>query len=87
MADKVIENDWTNCTLILDLTNSLGEQYHFEVEPEADANSVPTRPYNDDTVLNMFMPLLEKLPRAPLASKLPLSPTGKKSIPKSKGKS
>jgi hypothetical protein len=60
-GEMVIINDWTKDTIILDLTNSLGEQYHFEIEPEADANSVPTRPANDDTVLNMWMPIATKI--------------------------
>lgn len=72
--DKPILNDWTGCTLILDLTNSLGEEYHFEIEPEADANSVPTRPHNDDTVLNMYLPLLFDFSKIK-----PLSPVRKKS--------
>lgn len=74
--DKPILNDWTNCTLILDLTNSLGEEYHFEIEPEADASLVPTRPAGDDTVLNMYLPLLDQLPH-PSHSPAPSKGKGK----------
>lgn len=77
--DKPILNDWTNCTLVLDLTNSLGEDYHFEIEPEADASSIPSRPTsspgdkNQDVILNMYMPLLFDFSKIK-----PLSPTKKK---------
>ena len=46
-----ITRDWTQKTIIIDLVNAMGEKYHFEVEPEADAGAVPTRPANGDTVL------------------------------------
>lgn len=84
--DKPILNNWTNCILVLDLTNSLGEQYHFEIEPEADASLIPSRPTsgpgdkNQDVVLNITIPLLMQLP------KLPYSPTKGKSISQKKGK-
>lgn len=54
---QFILRDWTKHNLVLDLTNSLGEKYHFRIEPEADANSVPTRPAGDNVVLNMFIPI------------------------------
>lgn len=38
---KVIR-DWTNETLVVDLVNSLGEKYHFEIPPGAKDN-LPTR--------------------------------------------
>ena len=63
MSDKPIINDWTKETIVIDLTNSLGEQYHFEIEPEADPSSIPSRPAGgptDDVILNMFMPLCIK---------------------------
>lgn len=37
------ENDWTNKTLVLDIVNSLGETYHFEIEP-GEKDDLPTRP-------------------------------------------
>jgi hypothetical protein len=61
-GEMVVINDWTQDTIILDLTNALGELYHFEIEPNADANSVPTRPGNDDTVLNLFIPIASPTP-------------------------
>jgi hypothetical protein len=61
-GEMVIINDWTQDTIILDLTNALGELYHFEIEPNADANSVPTRPANDDTVLHLWMPIASPTP-------------------------
>lgn len=41
--DKCIR-DWTEETLVIDFTNSLGETYHFEIEPNADPNIIPFRP-------------------------------------------
>ena len=38
------------------------EKYHFEIEPEADANSVPTRPAGDNVVLNMYFPIASPAP-------------------------
>ena len=46
-----IIRDWTKSILVLDITNSLGEQYHFEIEPGEDANSVPTRASTDPSKL------------------------------------
>ena len=37
-----IERDWTNETLTLDLTNSLGDMYYFEIEPN-EVDNLPTR--------------------------------------------
>ena len=42
-----IVRDWTDKILVLDITNSLGEQYHFEIEPGEDASKVPTRASSD----------------------------------------
>jgi hypothetical protein len=42
-----IIRDWTNKTITVDLVNSLGEKYHFEIEPNItrkEADSAPTRP-------------------------------------------
>lgn len=52
--------DWTKKLLVIDLQNAMGETYHFEIEPEADASSIPTRPANDNTVLNMHFPIAVK---------------------------
>ena len=38
--------DWTHETLVVDVVNSLGETYHFEVEPGADPGSIPSRHSN-----------------------------------------
>lgn len=32
-APDAIVRDWTDKTLVVDVTNSLGETFHFEVEP------------------------------------------------------
>lgn len=52
-----ITRDWTQKTIIIDLVNAMGEKYHFEIEPEADASSVPTRPLGDDVKMNLEMPI------------------------------
>jgi hypothetical protein len=59
---KFILRDWTKKLIVIDLNNAMGEKYHFEIESEADANSVPTRPAGDDTVLNMFFPIASPTP-------------------------
>jgi len=56
-APGAIVRDWTEKTIVIDLTNALGEQYHFEIEPNADADKIPNRQNNDDTVLNMLLPI------------------------------
>ena len=58
-SGEYILNDWTGYALVLTLTNSIGEKFKWNFEPEADASSIPTRPTNDDTVLNMYLPLLD----------------------------
>ena len=54
---KFILRDWTKKTIVIDLQNAMGETYHFEIEPEADASSVPTRPLGDDVNMNLEMPI------------------------------
>jgi len=34
--EGAIERDWTNATLVLDLKNAKGENFHFEIEPVAE---------------------------------------------------
>ena len=53
-------NDWTNKIIVIDEINSLGESYHFEIEPEADLNSIPSRPIADEgkTSLLLYMPIV-----------------------------
>lgn len=44
---KNIVRDWTHETIVVDMVNSLGEKYHFEVEPGIDrkeADTFMTRP-------------------------------------------
>ena len=59
---KFILRDWTKMVIITDLDNAMHEKYHFEIEPEADANSVPTRPAGDDVVLNMYFEIASPTP-------------------------
>lgn len=56
-SNQFIIRDWTKKLIVIDLKNAMNEKYHFEIEPEADANSVPTRPAGDDVVLNMYFPI------------------------------
>ena len=59
-GQDIIILDWTQDTIIIDLTNALGEQYHFEIEPKADLNSIPSRPIADEgkTSLLLYMPIV-----------------------------
>jgi hypothetical protein len=64
-AKGAIERDWTNETLVLDLTNSLGEHFHFEVEPN-EVDNLPVRPSDSPAdkdrkgarFVNMHLPIL-----------------------------
>jgi hypothetical protein len=65
-AKGAIVNDWTDKTLTLDLVNSIGENYHFEILPREHDN-LPTRasdtPFTNSrnsiksTVVNMTFPI------------------------------
>lgn len=61
---KVIR-DWTQETLVVDVVNSLGERYHFEVEPNANPNSVASRPTDypigGNRVMNVTFPIAVQL--------------------------
>lgn len=41
--DSKVIRDWTQKILVVDLVNSLGETYHFEIPPYA-VDNLPTRP-------------------------------------------
>jgi len=56
-APGAIERDWTDKIIVIDLTNALAEEYHFEIEPDANPDDIPNRQNNDDTVLNMTLPI------------------------------
>lgn len=45
-AEDAIEIDATQATLVTDLTNSLGENFHFEIEPESAPVTVAPRTGN-----------------------------------------
>lgn len=45
-AKGAIERDWTQATLVLDVTNALGEKFHSEIEPAATLKDLPAR-YGD----------------------------------------
>jgi hypothetical protein len=42
-----IIRDWTDKVLVLDIVNSLGEQFHFEIAPGEDASKIPSKPSHD----------------------------------------
>lgn len=44
--ESQVINDWTKETLVVDMVNSIGEKYHFEVEPYANPNTIPLRSSN-----------------------------------------
>ena len=46
MNHSCIIRDWTKETLTVEVVNSLGERYYFEVEPGANPNVVPSRSSN-----------------------------------------
>jgi hypothetical protein len=59
-SGKFITRDWTKHTLSIDLQNSLGEKFHFDVEPEADAKSVSGKSnmgVTDGIILHLLMPI------------------------------
>jgi len=41
-APGAVVRDWTKKTLTLDLTNTMGEAFHFEIKPNEEDN-LPTR--------------------------------------------
>ena len=60
--------DWTHRTLTVDIENSIGETYHFEIEPN-EADNLPTRSTSspadknwkkDKSVyVNVFLPIVK----------------------------
>jgi hypothetical protein len=42
-AQGAILRDWTHRTLTVDIENSIGETYHFEIEPGEKSDNIPTR--------------------------------------------
>lgn len=61
-SDNPIERDWTKKTLVIDLLNSLGEKYHFEIEPNSNSRikTVPSASPDDEggALVYIQMPLL-----------------------------
>ena len=43
-ASGAIERDWTDKVLTVDIENSLGETYHFEVKPGEKSDKLPSAP-------------------------------------------
>jgi len=39
-APGAIVRDWTQKTLTIDITNAMGEQYHFEILPGENPNNI-----------------------------------------------
>ncbi len=54
MAGKV--QDWTGTTLTLDLVNSLGEVFHFEIEP-GEKDDLPAPRENDEITIKILIPV------------------------------
>lgn len=53
--------DWTKKTIVIDLENSLGEKFHFEIKP-GEKDNLPARPSSSPittggAVINLIMPL------------------------------
>lgn len=42
-AQGAVLRDWTHRTLTVDIENSIGETYHFEIEPGEKSDKIPTR--------------------------------------------
>lgn len=62
--EGAIERDWTKGTLVLDIDNSIGEHYHFEIKPN-EKDNLPTRasdaPLSESKnkrVINLHLPIL-----------------------------
>jgi hypothetical protein len=42
-AKGAIVRNWTHATLTVDITNSIGETFHFEIKPGERSDNIPTR--------------------------------------------
>lgn len=42
-AKGAVIRNWTHSTLTVDIENSIGEKYHFEIAPGEDSSKLPTR--------------------------------------------
>lgn len=60
-SGQFVVNDWTNKTLTLDIQNSIGELYHFEIEPNASTSGILSRSTDDPdgkNILHIHLPII-----------------------------
>lgn len=50
------ERDWTNKILVLDLENSIGEKFHFEIEPN-EKDTLSAHVPNNKTSVSITIPI------------------------------
>jgi len=71
-APGAIERDWTQETLVNDITNAMGETYHFEILPGENPNNIPNvkrAQTHDDYIKNGEVLGCEVLITLPIVSK------------------
>lgn len=62
--ENAIENDWTKKTIVLDIQNSIGENFYFEIEPnEKDnlatrASDAPLSGNKNARIVNITLPII-----------------------------
>lgn len=61
--DDAVTRDWTRQTLVLDVKNTLGEMFHFEIQP-GEKDNLPTRATDSladkhgHVYVNMLLPIV-----------------------------
>jgi len=54
-AAGAVLRDWTHRTLTVDIENSLGEHYHFEIEPGEKSDKLPPASHPDKIFVQAIM--------------------------------
>lgn len=56
-AQGAVLRDWTHRTLTVDIENSLGEAFHFEIEPGEGLGNLPPASHSDNIATKVIMPI------------------------------
>lgn len=51
--------DWTHRTLTVDIENSIGETYHFEVKPGESSKELPPASHSEKISVKAVMPIVK----------------------------
>ena len=51
--------DWTHKILTVDIKNSLGEKYHFEVKPGESSKELPPASHSEKISVRAIMPIVK----------------------------